>query len=84
MRTTLERTQPIHRLPGRGFDRQAASQIRRLRLNQGLSPEQLGAFVGLSGKTIRNIEAGRVTPTPRSMFALARFYEKDVTDLWPS
>lgn len=84
MPTTLERTERITRLPARRSDKQAATKLRRLRLNKGLSPEQLGAFVGVSGQTIRNIEAGRVVPNPRTMFALAEFFELEVTDLWRS
>lgn len=59
--------------------------LRRLRLNTGLSPEQLGARVGVSGDTIRRLEAGVGPrhPHPRTMFLLAEAFEMQVTDLWP-
>lgn len=82
MAISLGTSQRIQRPTGRRTDKQAASKLRRLRLNQGLSPEQLAAHVGLSGKAIRLIEEGRVIPTPRSMFALAHYFELEVTDLW--
>jgi DNA-binding XRE family transcriptional regulator len=52
-------------------------------MNAGLSPEQLGHKVGLSGMTIRRIEDGRGRPTPRTMFLLARELGENVTTVWP-
>ena len=58
--------------------------LRALRLNVGLSPEQLGAQVGVSGDTIRRIEAGigPRCPHPRTMFLIAQAFETSVTDIW--
>jgi DNA-binding XRE family transcriptional regulator len=58
--------------------------IEELRLNAGLSPEQLGHQVGISGDTIRRIEAGIGPrhPHPRTMFLLAEAFELGVTDIW--
>lgn len=50
-------------------------------MNLGLSPEQLGAKVGISGRTIRRIEEGK-RPTVRTMYLLAQEFECEVTDLW--
>lgn len=60
----------------------AGRKLRSRRLNQGLSPEQLGDRLGISGRTIRRVEAGQMVPTPRTMFALAEWAEQEVVDLW--
>jgi DNA-binding XRE family transcriptional regulator len=54
-----------------------------LRVNAGLSPNELGAECGVSGKTIRDAEEGRITPLPRTQFQIARAFGKDPTDIWP-
>lgn len=58
--------------------------IRDLRINVGLSPEQLGQQVGISGDTIRRIEKGigPRCPHPRTMFPLAEAFNVAVTDIW--
>lgn len=53
-----------------------------MRVNEGLSPEELGREVGVSGRTIRRIEDG-ARPTVRPMFLLAQHFGVEVTDLWP-
>lgn len=69
-------------------NRSAGAAIRTLRTLRGLSPEALAMEITLtgagpvSGKTIRRIEFGAV-PTVRIQFALAAFFDKQVTDLWP-
>lgn len=63
-------------------DRFAAEQIRSKRIDLGLSPEQLGWLVGVSGHTIRRIERDAAVPTPRIQFALARHFELRPTELW--
>lgn len=65
-------------------DRFAAEQIRSKRIDLGLSPEQLGWTVGVSGHTIRRIERDAVVPTPRIQFALARHFDLKPSDLWHS
>lgn len=52
-----------------------------MRINRGLSPEQLGQRVGVSGRTIRRIEEGAI-PTVRTMFLIAQEFDLEVTDLW--
>lgn len=55
----------------------------QLRINQGLSPNELAAEAGVSGKTIRDAEAGRTIPLPRTQFAIAAVFGKLPTDIWP-
>jgi transcriptional regulator with XRE-family HTH domain len=62
--------------------REAGAAVRELRLNRGLSPEQLGHKAEVSGRTIRRIEEGK-RPTVRTMFLLAQEFECEVVDLWP-
>lgn len=61
---------------------QTANRLKVLRLNKGLSPEQLGQRVGVSGMTIRRIEGGK-HPTARTMFLIAQEFDQEVIDLWP-
>lgn len=62
-------------------DRTTGRRIRTLRVNRGLSPEQLGNQIGVSGRTIRRVEDG-ATPTVRTMFLIAQEFDLEVTDLW--
>ena len=50
-------------------------------MNAGMSPEELGHRIGVSGRTIRRVEQGAV-PTVRTMFALAEWADLEVIDLW--
>lgn len=52
-----------------------------LRLNRGLSPNELAGLTEVSAETIRLAEKGHI-PSPRVMFALADFFEVDVLDIW--
>lgn len=63
-------------------DRFAASQVKSHRINLGLSPEQLGQIVGVSGHTIRRIERDACIPTPRVQFLIAQHFGMKPTDLW--
>jgi len=60
----------------------AGRKLRELRINRGLSPEQLGAKVGVSGHTIRRVEQGSHA-MPRTMFLIAREFDLLPTDIWP-
>lgn len=53
-----------------------------LRLNKGLSPNDLARLTGVSAATIRLAEKGH-TPGPRIMFELADFLGVSVLDIWP-
>ena len=57
-------------------------KLQQLRVSRGLSPEQLGNGVGVSGRTIRRVEEGK-RPTVRTMFLLAQAFDCEVVDLWP-
>lgn len=65
----------------------AGQILRELRIDRGLSPEALSwqiskAGLGfVSGRQIRRIERG-VIPLPRTMFALARFFDRTPTSMW--
>lgn len=63
--------------------KQTGLQLRRYRINAGLTPESLGHKVGLSGMTIRRIENGIGSPTVRTQFLIARELDLEVTDIWP-
>jgi len=60
----------------------AAEQLRRQRVDAGMSPERLGWVAGISGHTIRRIEQQGVIPTARVQFALAAHFGLKPTDLW--
>lgn len=68
---------------------QAAELIRRLRIDQGLTPEDLayqiarrGAGV-VSGRTIRRVEDIGAIPCVRIQFALASFFDMTPSQVWP-
>lgn len=53
-----------------------------LRINEGLSPNDLGLRAGVSGKTVRLAEKGYI-PTPRVQHAVASVFQLQCTDIWP-
>ena len=53
-----------------------------LRINAGMSPNELAYRVGVTGKTVRMAEAGFL-PSPRVQFAIAAQFELRPLDLWP-
>lgn len=63
-------------------DRFASAKLRSHRIDAGLSPEQLGVLVGVSGHTIRRIERDGIVPTPRTQFLIAQHFELRPTQLW--
>lgn len=65
----------------RGF-RRPNRRLQALRINEGLSPNALAYRAGVSGNTIRLVEAGFV-PSPRIQFAIATVFELRPLDLWP-
>lgn len=66
----------------------AAIHLRSLRTDRGLSPEALSweihrkGYGDVSGHTIRRVERG-ATPTPRVQYAIASYFGKRPTELWP-
>jgi DNA-binding XRE family transcriptional regulator len=57
-------------------------QLQQLRINEGLSPNALAYRAGVSGNTIRMVEAG-FRPGPRIQFAIAGVFGLRPLDLWP-
>ena len=53
-----------------------------LRVNDGLSPNQLAARINVSGPTIRLAELGH-TPEPRVQFEIAEYFGLRPLDIWP-
>jgi DNA-binding XRE family transcriptional regulator len=65
-----------------GTRRRPNRQLQELRINAGLSPNDLARAVGVSGKTVRMAETGFV-PGPRVQFLIAEHFDMRPTDLWP-
>jgi DNA-binding XRE family transcriptional regulator len=65
-----------------GARRHPNRRLQELRINAGLSPNDLAYRAGVSGKTVRLAEAGYV-PSPRVQYAIARIFELQPLDLWP-
>ena len=69
-------------------NRQAAELIRKLRIDEGLTPEDLAHQIArdgggiVSGRTVRRIESEGAIPTVRIQFALARHFGMVPSDLW--
>lgn len=57
-------------------------KLRELRVNEGLTPNDLAFRCGVSGKTVRMAEAGFI-PSPRVQFAIAQVFGLRPLDLWP-
>lgn len=57
-------------------------ELMSLRINEGLSREQLGWRSGVSREAIRLAEAGFL-PGPRVQAAIARSFKLRPLDLWP-
>lgn len=57
-------------------------RLQALRINQGMSPNDLAYRAGVSGNTIRLAEAG-FRPTPRVQFAIASVFGSQPLDIWP-
>lgn len=53
-----------------------------LRVNAGMSPNDLAYRTGVTGKTIRMAEAGLI-PSPRTQYAIAQVFDLRPLDLWP-
>jgi transcriptional regulator with XRE-family HTH domain len=69
-------------------DHRAAELLKRLRVDQGLSPEELAWAVYMrsgrtvSGQTIRRIERTGAVPIVRVQFALAQFFDRLPSEVW--
>lgn len=56
--------------------------LAELRINEGLSPNELAYRAEVSGKTVRMAEAGFL-PSPRVQHAIASVFERRPTEIWP-
>lgn len=65
-----------------GSRRHPNRKLQELRINAGLSPNDLAYQARVSGKTIRFAEAGFI-PSPRVQFAIAAVFDLLPLDLWP-
>ena len=55
-----------------------AQKLKQLRLQAGLTQEQLAAHIGVSSRTIKHWEHGTCTPSTVSLLALARCFHVSV------
>jgi putative transcriptional regulator len=58
------------------------NRVRELRLQRGLTQEQLGALVDVSRRTIISIETGRFDPSLTLAIHLARTFDTRVEELF--
>ena len=70
----MKRPKSTRRTPNR--------KLQALRINRGMSPNDLGYQAGTTGKTIRMVEAGHV-PSPRLQFQIAEVFDLLPLDIWP-
>jgi DNA-binding XRE family transcriptional regulator len=66
----------------RNSKRRAHAELIALRVNEGLSREQLAYRAGVSRETVRLAEDGYL-PGPGVQFAIAKVFNKKPLDLWP-
>lgn len=65
-----------------GTRRVPHQKLKALRVNAGMSPNDLAYRCGVTGKTIRMVEAGFI-PSPRTQYAIAATFGLLPLDLWP-
>lgn len=65
-----------------GSRRNPHLRLQALRVNAGMTPNDLAYRAGVSGKTIRIVEAGFI-PGPRVQFQIASVFNMKPLDLWP-
>lgn len=82
MATGTRQLRPIQ--TRRPKDPAAAAKLNRLLSNTGLSPEVLGAQIGVSGKRIRQILEHGYQPERRIRYALARRFDLLPAHIWKS
>jgi len=58
------------------------NRVRELRLEGGLTQEEVADRVGVSRQTIISIESGRYNPSILLAFKLARLFSESVEDLF--
>lgn len=75
--------------PVRRRRRKTHTKLVSLRINEGLTPNDLARRAGVSGQVVRMAEAGYI-PGPRIQFAIAGVFKHEVEDralrpleIWP-
>jgi len=58
------------------------NRVRQLREQSGLSQSDLGASLGVSRQTINSLERGRYLPSLPLAFALARFFNTSIEEIF--
>jgi len=58
------------------------NDVRRLRVEQGLTQQQLAEVMQVSRQTVNAIETGRYTPSLPLAIALARFFRVTVEEMF--
>ena len=58
------------------------NRVRELREQAGLSQSDFGAQLGVSRQTINSIERGRYLPSLPLAFALARFFNTSIEEIF--
>ncbi|MER7399025.1 helix-turn-helix transcriptional regulator [Streptomyces sp. NPDC000151] len=58
------------------------NEVRRLRADQGLSQQALGAALGVSRQTVNAIEQGRYDPSLPLAIRIARHFELTVEEIF--
>jgi transcriptional regulator with XRE-family HTH domain len=63
------------------LQRRLAANLKRLRLEEGISQEELASSAGLVSRHVQKLEAGDVNATLKTLNALANALHVDVSDL---
>ena len=58
------------------------NRVRELRERSGLSQSDLGSSLGVSRQTINSIERGRYLPSLPLAFAIARFFDTAIEEIF--
>lgn len=58
------------------------NDVRKLRKEAGLSQAALGQDLGVSRQTVNAIEAGRYDPSLPLAFAVAKYFEKSIEEVF--
>lgn len=57
--------------------------LRELRINRGLSVTDAAREIGISRRTLGEVERGPRRPHASTAFKIANFYGYKVTEIWP-
>jgi transcriptional regulator with XRE-family HTH domain len=58
-----------------------AKKMKKLRLQKGFSQKSLAAMAGISNTYLSNIEVGRINPSIKTLFSIAKLLDVDVKTL---